>query len=95
MTYCNFTFYCNYSWKRNVKCFGHFNVKSQTLAQCVYPNLYHVIWPKLHQKCLIVPQIRESFAHQVACLGPSAITLRENSLLLASVCYEIVLLVLL
>ena len=32
---------------------------------------------------------------QVACLGPSAITLRENSLLLASVCYEILLLVLL
>ena len=33
MTYCNFTFYCNYSWKRNVKCFGHFNVKSQTLPR--------------------------------------------------------------
>ena len=32
MTYCNFTFYCNYSWKRNVKCFGHFNVKSRSLA---------------------------------------------------------------
>ena len=43
MTYCNFTFYCNYSWKRNVKCFGHFNVKSQTLhtAHTAYSAIHH------------------------------------------------------